>query len=111
MAKKKRHIKSLQDLEQALRIVGGVLPHTMEELDQSRRLVNDDEVTVIASKYSFEDIWEAPSPLQNTNTHVIEISDSQSEINVSWGIAARGNHEVPQNVIDQMIKNENVDDK
>jgi len=111
MASKKRYINSKQDLEQALRIVGGVLPHTVEELGQCTKLSDKEVVATEMAKYSFEDIWGADKPLSNKGSVVIELTDLQKEINTSWGMAARGDHNVSKDVMDQMINNERKNDK
>ena len=107
MTKKKRHITNMDELNQALRIVGGILPHTIGDLDQTFKLSDKDEVNTIASNYSFENIWNASEPLSNQQKSSVKITDLQFEVNESWGMAARGSHELPENTRIQMIKNEN----
>ena len=111
MAKKKRHINNLDELNQALRVVGGTFPHTIEELDQSFKLSDKDEINRIASKYSFDDIWNAPEPLSIKRKSSYKTTELQIAVNESWGIAARGSIELSENVCNQMIKNEKEKEK
>lgn len=106
MAKVKKHIKNIEEFNQALRIVGGVFPHNTNELELVYKISNNDEVNDAASKYSFDDIWNASKPLINKKVSQVEINDLQIEINESWGMAARGNYELSEDIFNQMIKNE-----
>lgn len=106
MAKKKRHINGPSDLEQALRIVGGIFPHTIDELNLTCKLVGEEKINEIKSELSFDEIWNAAGPRQNNIKAKIITNDFQSQLNDSCGMAARGNNEIPNDVWQQMINNE-----
>ena len=111
MAKKKRHINNLEELEQAMRIVGGIFPHTIEELELTCKLVNEEDISKVSEKYSFQDIWNASEPISKKANSKIIHHDFQNDIDKSWGLAARGSHTLTKNVIDKMIENEDSYDK
>lgn len=111
MASKKRHINDPKELEQALRIVGGVFPHTIDELNSTCKLVGEEKIAEAASKYSFDDIWNASEPRQNNCIGKIITSDFQRQLNDSCGMAARGNNEIPDSVWQQMLNNEKKNKK
>lgn len=106
MAKNKRHITNSRELEQALRIVGGTFPNTIEELDQTYKLVDKDELQTVASKYSFEDIWNAQRPIRNNKKVLTKTTEIQLSINESWGMAARGSIKLSDDVLKKMKENE-----
>lgn len=103
---KKHYINNIEELTEALRIVGGTFPHTIEDLEQTYKLCNEPELEEIASQYSFDDIWEAKEPLKYNHQLKEDTSVIQLEINKSWGIAARGSHVISDEVMIQMNKNE-----
>lgn len=111
MAKKKQYITNFDELYQALRVVGGVFPHTIEDLNQNFKLSEKEEIDLVTSRYSFEEIWDSPEPLTNQQNSKSIFIKLQQEIDENWGMAARGSHELPEEVKTQMIKNEKSDDQ
>lgn len=111
MAKKKRHINNSRDLEQAIRAIGGVISYTLDELNSSRKMVDEEVLNKQLEKYSFDDIWNAKSPITNKSISKTLVIDFQQKVNDSWGMAARGSADLSSNVIDKMIKNEGRHDR
>jgi hypothetical protein len=104
---RKRYINNIGELTEAFRVVGGIFPHTLEDLNQTYKICDEHELEEIASKYSFDDIWEAEEPLKYYHEKNSDSAVIHMEINRSWGLAARGSHNISEEVMIQMNKNEN----
>ena len=105
MASKKRHIKSESELLTAMRSTGYCFPTNQLEQAMAVKFQEDIDFELLANEIDPAEIWNAKEPRAYSNKGKV-ISMKAEDVRKTWGIAAKGNADLSNDVLNKIRKNQ-----
>lgn len=105
MASKKRHITNEAELLKAMRSLGYCFPTNEFEQKISLKFQAPLDMEAMVKKIDPKEIWNSENPRMYSKSKNKEV-DSEDSFIEEWGIAAKGNANISDEIMAKIIKNQ-----